>query len=210
MTISKLSTSAPSENIVTVAHYADELKIEVETARLIIRPYTDKDFVHCVHLYGNRIGTRYFDHGEPRSRKEVIALIKEKAKKYSQQGEPFGLFSIFRKEDGVFLGQIDLIPGKERGTVEIGFILEPKYHHQGYCTEAVKAMLGDYIDELNRRKSLSRYLPVEESFATVHPDNFASKRVLEKVGMSFDKAEDRFGHSRLWYSFQHLGSYSFT
>jgi RimJ/RimL family protein N-acetyltransferase len=210
MTISRLNAKVLSENIVTVAHYADELKIEVETERLIIRPYTDKDFKHCLHLYGNRIGTRYFDHGEPRSAKEVVALIKEKAKKYSRQGEPFGLFSIFRKEDGVFLGQIDLIPGSERGVVEIGFILEPKYHNQGYCTEAVKAMLGDYIDELNRRKNLSGYLPVEETFATVHPDNFASKKVLEKVGMNFDKSEYRFGHSRLWYSFHHLGSYSFT
>lgn len=178
------------------------LQVEMETKRLYIHSYKENDFENCVSLYGNKSITKYFDHGDPRSRNEVASLVRERGNRHFINGEPFGLFSIFRKEDMAFLGQIDLLPSYDYGVAEIGFILNDRYHNQGYCTEAVKAFLFDYVEELNYRNFNCFHLPVTKIIGTVHPENLSSKKIFIKMGMKFDKLETRFGNPRLWYSIQ--------
>jgi [ribosomal protein S5]-alanine N-acetyltransferase len=174
------------------------LKVEIETERLLIQSYKNDDFEECVKLYGDARITQYFDHGKQRSREEVKALMKEKTK-FFQNLEPFGIFSIFNKKDMTFLGQIDLLPTKEPGSVEIGFILHEKYQNQGFCSEAVKFILFEYIEEINFQRKY-KGCQINKIIATAHPLNQPSKRVLQKFGMTLDRIKDRFGHPRLWYS----------
>lgn len=176
------------------------LQVEVETQRLFIRSYENSDFENCVLLYGNEVITKYFDHGKPRTRFEVKSLIIEKAEQYFTKGKPFGLFSIFRKENMDFMGQIDFLPSDKLGVAEIGFILHEQYHNQGFCSEAVKAIVFDYIEVINNRGFECDDLPISKVIATVHPKNQSSRRVLQNFGMTFDKIQERFGHPRLWYS----------
>jgi RimJ/RimL family protein N-acetyltransferase len=56
---------------------------------------------------------------------------------------------------------------------EIGFIVHPDHHGQGYATEAGRALLGIGFDELKLHRVIGR--------AEVR--NVASARVLEKLGM---------------------------
>jgi len=178
--------------------YKNALKIEIETERLLIRSYKNDDFEECVKLYGDTVITKYFDHGQPRSRKEVEALVKEKTR-FFKNLEPYGIFSIFNKKDMVFLGQIDLLPTDEPGSVEIGFILHEKYQNQGFCSEAVNFFLFEYIEKINF-KNKHAGLSVNKIIATTHPLNQSSKSVLQKFGMTLDGIKERFGHPRLWYS----------
>lgn len=176
------------------------LEIEIETQRLYIISYKDSHFENCVSLYGNELITKYFDHGTVRNRQEVEKLIHERAKFFFTNHKPFGLFSIFRKEDMEFIGQIDLLPLNELGTVEIGFIINEKYQNRGYCTEAVKTFMFYYVEELNYRKFGRKKFQINKIIATVHPENQPSIKILEKVGMSLYKVQERFGNPRLWYS----------
>lgn len=191
-------SSKPS---ISFQRISNRLQIEIETERLLIRSYVETDFENCVLLYGNEINTRYFDYGKPRTRHEVEKLIQERGNKYFFVGEPFGLFSIYSKKSMDFIGQIDLLPSEEFGAIEIGFILCRKFHNQGFCTEAVRAIVFEYTDFLNNSgEFVCDYLPINKIIATVHPENKSSRRVLEKLGMTLDKIQDRFGAPRLWYS----------
>ncbi len=63
-----------------------------------------------------------------------------------------------------------LQPENFRG--ELGYILAPEYHNQGYITEAVKTLLNYAFNILN-------FHSIE---AIIDPDNVASERVLLKSG----------------------------
>lgn len=178
----------------------NELQVEIETERLLICSYKDTDFDDCILLYGNEAIIKYFDHGKARAKHEVERLICEKGKKYFSQGKPFGLFSIFHKETKAFIGQIDLLPSDEVGVLEVGFILHAHYHNQGFCSEAVKSIIFDYVETLNNGNFQCDELPINKVMATVHPKNEFSRKVLLKVGMTLEKIQDRFDQPRLWYS----------
>jgi [ribosomal protein S5]-alanine N-acetyltransferase len=193
----------PFKTSISILQGSSSLQIELETSRLFIRSYHDEDFENCLKLYEDPIATKYFDYGRPQSKKEVSDYISEKGSKYFIDGQPFGLFAIFRKDDMRFIGLIDLLPTEEPGILEIGFILNPKYHNQGFCTEAVKAFLFDYIDELNSAGYRCKGSLIQGVMATVHPENSSSKKVVEKIGMRFEKFLTRFGHPRLWYMYRY-------
>jgi ribosomal-protein-alanine N-acetyltransferase len=174
--------------------------VEIKTKRLRIRSYHELDFENCVELYGHDLITKYFDHGKPRSRDEVEQLISSKVDKYFYSKKPFGIFSVFPLDGINFLGQIDFVPTEEKGSFEIGFIFHRKYHNQGFCSEAVNAIIYNYTKVLNSINDCWEELPVNKIIATVHPENYASLRVIEKAGLNLDKIQSRFGQPRLWYS----------
>ena len=71
------------------------------------------------------------------------------------------------------LQPFDPLPNKK----EIFFGLSPDYWNYGYMTEAARAVLKYGFKELN----------LEEIVAGVKPDNIASIKVLEKIGLTFQK-----------------------
>ena len=178
------------------------LLIEGETQRLFIRSYQDHDINDCVSLYGDKRITKYFDHGEPRSKHEVDGYVKSRGRKYFDKGEPFGLFSVFLKKSRIFIGQVDLVPTGFPGVIEIGWIFHLKYHNQGYCTEAVSDFLMILVDTLIKRKIKSDGNVIRKIIATAHPDNTASNKMIQKIGMTFEKFQERYGGKpRMWYSY---------
>lgn len=100
-----------------------------------------------------------------------------------------------------FLGQIDLMPTEEPGVVEVGFILHSEFQNQGFCSEALKAFLFEFIAELASRGYKSNQKKISEVIATAHPENDPSNAVLKKAGMNLIKFKTRFSNPRLWYSF---------
>ncbi|MFZ0565209.1 MAG: GNAT family N-acetyltransferase [Chlamydiales bacterium] len=184
-----------------------ELQVKIETQRLYICSYQDNDFENCVSLYGNKEITKYFDHGKARSRVEVENLISERGKTYFIKGQPFGLFSVFSKYSMNFMGQVDLVPTNELGTVEIGCILHKQYQDQNFGTESVIALAVHYVDELNFRNIKFNGKAICKVMGTVHPKNVPSNKILKKLGMTFDKYEERFGNPRLWYSYVPKSAY---
>lgn len=58
--------------------------------------------------------------------------------------------------------------------MELGYSLHPAAWGQGYATELARACL-DWADE---------ELDVQEVWAFVHPDNTASRRVLDRAGFA--------------------------
>lgn len=70
--------------------------------------------------------------------------------------------------------------------VEIGWRIAAEHWNQGYATEAAEAVVKYGFEEKN----------LEEIVAITAVGNVASRRVMEKLGMKHDPAED-FNHPRL-------------
>jgi [ribosomal protein S5]-alanine N-acetyltransferase len=76
------------------------------------------------------------------------------------------------KTDGC-LGLINYHDGHIRSKrVSIGYIIDPARHRQGLATEAVSAMLDFCFGELGLHRAQ----------AFIHPDNTASRALVEKLG----------------------------
>jgi len=80
------------------------------------------------------------------------------------------------RADGTIRGVVGLGWGHTWPEAEVGYWVGPPFQGQGLATEAVRAILGLGFEALG----------LATVFATTKPDNVASRRVLEKVGLRPD------------------------
>ena len=66
-------------------------------------------------------------------------------------------------------------------SVELGYYIVPSYRQQGYASEAAKAMSDWTLSQPS----------MQTVTAGCDPDNIASKRVLEKIGMDLIEAREK-------------------
>ncbi len=78
--------------------------------------------------------------------------------------------------DGEVIGDIVACVRAGGGIAEMGYTLAPRHHGHGYATEAANAM----VDHLLQHHGVHR---IE---ASLDPENIASMRVLEALGMRFE------------------------
>lgn len=74
--------------------------------------------------------------------------------------------------------------------VELGYLLDRAYWDQGLATEASKASLRFGFAELK----------LEKIVAIAHPENIASRWVMEKVGMKYEKEAHYYHTNVVYYS----------
>jgi RimJ/RimL family protein N-acetyltransferase len=139
----------------------------IETARLRLRPRTLDDLEAIVAM-DQDVEVRRFIGGplEPEAhRAEVRANIVD--------GRPMPAWAIEWREQPGFLGQCALNPPQQLGAVELSWRLVRAAWGQGVAAEAAGAMMRHAVD----------HLQVGAVVALVHPDNAASRRVAEKIGL---------------------------
>ncbi len=146
----------------------------IETSRLMIRNFAEAD-AEDLYAYLSLPDTYRFEPGAPISREEAQALAKERS-----SGERF--FAVILKSENTMIGHLyfDKIEPAAFMTWELGYILNPRYRNNGFCTEAAQALV-DYG---------FRSLHAHRIVAHCNPLNYPSWRVLEKIGM------EREGHFR--------------
>ncbi len=90
---------------------------------------------------------------------------------YQQHG--FGMYRVERRADGITLGLCGLVFRPYLAKPDIGYAFFPQFFGQGYASEAAQAVFtyGKNVLEL------------PEIVGIVSPDNLASKKVLEKIGL---------------------------
>lgn len=146
----------------------------LRTARLGFSHWTAGDLPLAQALWGDREVTRFlsvngiFTEDDIRRRLErEIALMRD----YSVQYWP-----IFLLETGDHVGCGGLQPYQvEEETYELGFHLRRAYWGRGIAEEAARAVIRFAFESLG----------LKTLFAGHHPENGASRRVLEKLGFRF-------------------------
>lgn len=94
------------------------------------------------------------------------------------------IMSIFLNSSKVFIGSVVLVDVHNDGryglTGEIGYFIDVPFQRNGYASEAAHALVEAAITNLN----------LECLWATVAPTNFASRFILESLGLAFECQDD--------------------
>lgn len=150
------------------------MRLNIETERVRIRALTIIDAGFMMQLMNTatwikNIGNRNINNKTAASNYIANNIINS----YHVNG--FGLFLVAQKKDNQSIGICGII--KREGLVlpDLGFAFLPEYEGKGFATEASKAVV----------KYASESLQIAELAGITKPDNLASIRVLEKVGMEF-------------------------
>jgi RimJ/RimL family protein N-acetyltransferase len=94
---------------------------------------------------------------------------------YAQRG--FGLYRVALLEDNTPIGMCGLIKRDTLEDVDIGYAFLAAFRGHGYAREAAGAVL-----EYGRI-----HFDLRRIVATTNPDNAASRKVLEQIGLGFEK-----------------------
>jgi [ribosomal protein S5]-alanine N-acetyltransferase len=139
--------------------------LPIETERLRIRLLTAEDW-QDVHAYtSDPVVMTYLPEDvmtEEQTRQFIVMSMTEDARTYA----------VDLREDRL-IGHIGFHPWYAPRIYEIGWVFHPRYQGQGYATEAAAAMLRYGFESLQ----------VHRVIATCQPENAASSRVMEKLGM---------------------------
>lgn len=150
--------------------------IVAQTPRLILRQLTLDDVEDLAAIYADPVVMRFFD-GTYTYEKTKQWLQERVFKFYEQRG--WGLWATIYKMDNKLIGRCGLTPQLVDGTeeIEIGYLLAKEYWGMGLATEAA-CFSRDYGFEKLRANRL---------ISLIDPDNIASQKVANKVGLTYEK-----------------------
>lgn len=148
---------------------------EIATARLRLRPSTLDDVDDLHRLWTDPAVRRYLFDNHIVSRERVQTAIDSSTGSFQTHG--FGQWLVIQEEHGSTIGFCELRCTDASPEVELLYGIAPLYWGQGLATEAARAVLRYGFAE----KNLARIV------ASADTPNVASVRVLEKVGMRFEK-----------------------
>lgn len=107
-----------------------------------------------------------------RELEEIVGLVsKLKNNDFTSDGQV--LLAIELKETGEMIGEVDILVLSSM--MLIGYTISYKYQRQGYCYETIKNLV----------KFLQEKIIDCKIYSLVNPNNFASIKLLEKIGCSF-------------------------
>lgn len=142
-----------------------------ETPRIRLREYTHGDLEDLAAIFGDEETMRFYP--RPKTRDECRNWIDWNLKLYAHHG--FGLWVMESRQTGEFLGDCGLTPQTVEGVtdIEVGWHTRREFWNQGFATEAALACRELGLDSFG----LTRLISI------IDPENTASRRVAEKIGM---------------------------
>ena len=147
----------------------------LETERLALRQLTPDDAPFILELLNEPSFIRNIGDRNVRSIADAVKYMETgPVASYVRNG--FGLYLVQLKETGESIGMCGLIKRETLEDVDIGYAFLPKFWSKGYAVESALAV-----------KEQARGLGLKRLVAIVDPENQGSIRVLEKLGMQFEK-----------------------
>lgn len=148
----------------------------LETERLILRQLTDDDAGFMFELLNDPSFIRNIGDRHIRTLDDACSyIVNGPVKSYEKNG--FGLHLMMLKETGEPIGICGLIRRENLEDVDIGYALLPRFWSKGYAVEAAQAT-KTYAKEV---------IGLRRLVAIVDPANEGSIRVLEKIGLRYEK-----------------------
>lgn len=149
---------------------------ELDTARLVLRRLDFDDAPFLVSLLNQPSFIANIGDRGVRNVEDAHRYLREGPHAmYERHG--FGLWHVARKSDGATIGMCGLLKRDILPDVDLGYAYLPEFWGQGYAVEAAAATLRHGA----RKFGLTRIIGV------VSQGNSASIRVLEKIGMRFER-----------------------
>jgi RimJ/RimL family protein N-acetyltransferase len=158
----------------------------LETPRLLLRHWCDTDHEPFAAMCADPHVMRYFP--STLTREESDRLVDRAIAHFERHD--YGPYAAELRETGAFLGFIGLIEPRFQAhftpCIEIGWRLAAEYWNRGLATEGAREVLSHAFETLQ--------LPEVVAYTTTA--NLPSRRVMEKLGMTYNESDD-FDHPDL-------------
>ena len=164
------------------------MRTQIETARLVLRPFQPSDVEAAFTWFGDPVVMQFTVTGPDPSIEDTRRRLAYFAEHQRTHG--FSKWAILKADSGRAIGDSGLLVLEEYGWIDLGFRLAQPYWGQGLGTEAASAWISVAFDELQ----------LERLGAFVHPKNGASIRVLEKLGFHVERRDTVMGMDSIVFS----------
>ena len=143
----------------------------IETARTIIRPYTESDIGRVAPIFADPVTMAFWP--QPFSKEAVATWVRRASAAFAATG--LGRMLVELREGGVPIGDCGIVEAEINGRREydLGYIIHHPYWRQGFGVECARACLDYGIRTLGLRRIV----------ANMPHDHTASARVAERLGM---------------------------
>lgn len=145
----------------------------IKTERLLLRPLNLSD-LESIHEYASDKENTIYMYHLPREINETSEFLYSVTKEWEKETPSFYEFAI--ELDGIQIGSVSVYLSDNCDSGDLGWILNKKYWHKGYATEAAMA-LKDFALNI---------LQVKRLVANCDYRNIASSRVMEKIGLKLE------------------------
>lgn len=148
----------------------------IQTMRLILREFRPDDLAALAEILAKPEVMKFSLSGAL-SAVEAQAKLERFINSYREYG--FGKWAVILKDTNQLIGYCGIAVERidDQEETEIGYRFDPAYWDQGYATEAAAAALDYGVDRLK--------LP--HILGIVERANFRSVRVLQKLGMTYER-----------------------
>ena len=164
---------------------------EIETERLLLRQFKASDIDSWANqIFADPEVIRFLPRREMTAHERAERGFRAITEKWQKFG--FGEWAVTDKENGDFIGHCGLNLLEETGEVEVDYALAKSCWGRGLATEAAYASLRFGFETAGLKRIIG----------FVFPENTASQRVLEHIGLSFENEGQYFGLWLLIYAIQ--------
>jgi ribosomal-protein-alanine N-acetyltransferase len=151
----------------------------LSTARLCLSPFTLDDAAFIVELLNDPGWLRHIGDRKVRTLDDARRYLRD-GPLASQERHGFALWAVRRRDasaEATPIGMCGLIRREGLDDVDIGYAFVPAARGQGHAREAAAAVLRHGFEQLGLQRIV----------AITNPDNAPSVRVLETIGMRFER-----------------------
>ena len=150
--------------------------IVLETERLRLRKLTIDDAEFILELLNEPSFLRFIgDRGVRNLEDAAQYILNRLVASYERNG--FGLYLVELKQDGIPIGISGLVKRDTLPDADIGFAFLPAYWSKGYALESAASVM----------KYARETLRLDRILAITNPDNEASAKLLDKIGLRFER-----------------------
>jgi len=149
---------------------------QIKTKRLMLRPYIEDDFHFFFKFLEDPRVTRFLRFTEKQKTRQGARNFFDGVLLSYAGSQPIFALSIVHRKENIYIGTCGLTPLSDGTGFECYYVLIPDYWGRGFAVEAMSGLCQYAFSEFR----------IDRIVALVHPENHASKRVAEQMGMSDD------------------------
>lgn len=144
----------------------------LETERLVLRRINQDDFDDLYRMNSDPSVMKYVGDGSTRNYEQMTNELAILISHYTRK-PGLGIWGTILKGTNCFVGASGLVYYDNTSEIEIGYRMLKEHWNKGYVTEASIGLLKYGFKKIGVSKLVS----------SAHVGNFASRRVMEKIGM---------------------------
>ena len=168
----------------------------LETDRLVLSTWQPSDWLALRPIASDVEVMRYITGGVPWTDERIQLFVNRQVELFVERG--FCRWKLLLKPTQAMIGFCGVGYWREGPELEIGWWLAPAYWGRGLATEAARAALHDALERVGLHRIIS----------IARPENAASLRIMEKLGLKPEGKFEKEGVRLVRYSIDRPQTYT--